>query len=298
MKIIASSGDPELAIVHVAELRGGSRFMIEFVESLSGSSCREEKWVVILSSQFGCPIGCAMCDAGDHFYGNLTRDELLAQVDFVVDSYYPNRVIPTGKFKVQFARMGEPSLNPAVLEAIVAMRTRYTAPGLMPCISTIAPSGTEPFFERLKEIKDLYYQGNFQMQFSIHSTDEMQRDQLMPVRKWNLAQIAAYGERFYIAGERKITLNFALTPQNLVDVGIIRAIFNPALFAIKLTPVNPTCRAKENQLVSQFNEHSLALSEKMRSAGYETIESIGELDENRIGSNCGQVLALWNKQAN
>lgn len=296
MRIICSSGDPDLAIVHVAEFRNDSRYMVEFVESLSGSARREEKWVVIVSSQFGCPVVCAMCDAGDHYHGNLTKDELLAQVDFVVDKYYQDRRIPAGKFKVQFARMGEPALNLAVLEALEEMRTRYDAPGLMPCISTVAPLGAEPFFKRLLEIKNKYYPGNFQMQFSVHSTDEKRRDLLMPVRKWTLAQIAEYGERFHCAGNRKITLNFALAPQNLVDVEKVRALFDPAHFAVKLTPVNPTSRAEENGLVAQFGEYGMVILEEFRSAGYETIESIGELEENQIGSNCGQVLALWKKE--
>ena len=216
MKILCSSGDPKLAVVHVAEFRSNQKYMAEFVESLSGGAGRGEKWVIIVSSQFGCPIGCRFCDAGDHFHGNLTKDELLAQIDHVVDAHYPDRRVPAKKFKVQFARMGEPTLNPAVLDALEEMRRRYDAPGLMPCISTMAPLGTEKQFERILEIKNKQYHGNFQMQFSIHSTDEKVRDKLMPARKWTLEQIAEYGKRFHAPGDRKVTLSFALAPQNPV----------------------------------------------------------------------------------
>jgi 23S rRNA (adenine2503-C2)-methyltransferase len=295
MKILCSKGDPKLAVIHVAQFRNDKKYMAEFVESLSGSSAKDEKWVIIVSSQFGCPIGCQFCDAGDHFHGNLTKDELLAQIDHIVDAHYPDRRVPVKKFKVQFARMGEPMLNPAVLDALEEMRKRYDAPGLMPCISTIAPIGAEAQFERILEIKNKHYRGNFQMQFSIHSTDEKARDKLMPARKWALEQIAEYGKRFHGAGDRKVTLNFALSEQNSVDVEKIRAIFDPAHFAIKLTPVNPTFRASENRLVAEFGEYGMQMREKFKKAGFETIESIGELDENKIGSNCGQVLALWKK---
>ncbi len=295
MNILCSKGDPKLAVVHVAEFRNDQKYLAEFVESLSGSASRKEKWVIIVSSQFGCPVGCAMCDAGDHFHGNLTKDELLAQIDFIIDAHYPDRRVPVKKFKVQFARMGEPMLNPAVLEALEEMRSRYEAPGLMPCISTVAPCGAEAQFERILEIKNKHYRGNFQMQFSIHSTDEKVRDLLMPARKWTLEQIAEYGKRFHGAGDRKVTLNFALTPKNPIDVEKIRAIFDSKHFAIKLTPINPTFRASENRLVAEFGEHGMQLLEKFRAAGFETIESIGELEENIIGSNCGQVLALWKK---
>jgi len=296
MKILCSSGDPKLAVVHVAEFRSNQKYMAEFVESLSGGAGRGEKWVIIVSSQFGCPIGCRFCDAGDHFHGNLTKDELLAQIDHVVDAHYPDRRVPAKKFKVQFARMGEPTLNPAVLDALEEMRRRYDAPGLMPCISTMAPLGAEKQFERILEIKNKQYHGNFQMQFSIHSTDEKVRDKLMPARKWALEQIAEYGKRFHAPGDRKVTLSFALAPQNPVDVGKIRALFDPAHFAIKLTPINPTFRASENRLVAEFGEYGMQLREKFKKAGFETIESIGDLEENKIGSNCGQVLALWKKE--
>lgn len=296
MKLLCSKGDRKLAVVHVAQFRNNEKCMAEFVESLSGSRSKDEKWVAIVSSQFGCPVGCRFCDAGDHFHGNLTKEELLAQIDSIVDAHYPDRKIPAKKFKVQFARMGEPMLNPAVLDALEEMRSRYRAPGLMPCISTIAPIGAERQFERLIEIKNKHYHGNFQMQFSIHSTDEKTRDELMPAKKWNLEKIAEYGMRFHLPGDRKVTLNFAVSEQNPVDVEKIRSVFDPAHFAIKLTPVNPTFRASKNRLVAEFGEYGTRLREEFKKAGFETIESVGDLDENSIGSNCGQVLALWKKQ--
>jgi 23S rRNA (adenine2503-C2)-methyltransferase len=57
--------------------------------------------------------------------------------------------------------------------------------------------------------------------------------------------------------------------------------------------MNLTIRAFQNGLVDESDPRSqLALkANEFRNVGYEVIESIGELEENAIGSNCGQYLA-------
>jgi len=71
--------------------------------------------------------------------------------------------------------------------------------------------------------------------------------------------------------------------------------FNPEKFLIKITPVNPTYRAVENRLNSDVDERGLVLKhrkfvEELEKSGYEVIISVGELEENKIGSNCGQYV--------
>jgi 23S rRNA (adenine2503-C2)-methyltransferase len=172
---------------------------------------------------------------------------------------------------------------------------RYDAPGLMPSISTVAPHGTQRFFERLLEIKQSHYGGgHFQFQFSLHTTDERLRDQLIPVKKWSFAEMAAYGERFYAPGDRKITLNFALASGMPVDADTLLRHFDPQKFLIKITPLNPTYRAAENSLSSHIDPYRSGddsdIVRALRAAGYAVIVSIGEPEENYIGSNCGQYI--------
>ena len=112
--------------------------------------------------------------------------------------------------------MGEPSFNRGVLDVLSKLPLLYNAPGLMPAVSTIAPEGTDEFFEGLLEIKRELYQGRFQLQFSIHTTDLKLRDWLMPVRKWDFERIAGFGEEFFEMGDRKVALNFALADGTLL----------------------------------------------------------------------------------
>jgi 23S rRNA (adenine2503-C2)-methyltransferase len=296
MKVIAHAGKEDVAVVYIVELSKGR--LVECVEAVQPPLTRQQKWVLLISTLFGCPVGCQMCDAGGSYHGKLSAEEILQQIDFLVQKRFHGRKVTSQQFKIQFARMGEPALNPAVLDVLEQLPTRYEAPGLIPSLSTIAPAGQEVFFERLLELKQSHYRnGAFQFQFSIHTTDSEQRDRLMPVKKWDFAQMAAFGERFYQPGDRKVTLNFALTDGLAVDEKVLLQHFSPEKFLIKITPLNPTYRASEHGLSSAFNPTQTfglqPLVERLEKAAYQVLISIGELEENRIGSNCGQYLRRY-----
>jgi len=293
MNIIAKTAASDLATVFVAETPDGRR--IEFVESRQPPRSRLEKWVAILSVSFGCPIRCPMCDAGGDYQGPLSAEQIWFQLDTLRRYFFPEPFLPVHLFKVQFARMGEPALNPAVLEVLAELPLRLKARNITPCVSTVAPRGTERFFSGLIDLKEkLYRDGRFQMQFSIHDTDPVRRDRWIPAAKWGLAEIAAFGEQFVRPGDRKITLNFALAEENQLNPEVIGRTFDPAIFLIKITPVNPTFRAGQNRIFSWTDDADKILSlpacRRLKSEGYEIIASIGELEENRIGSNCGQYI--------
>jgi 23S rRNA (adenine2503-C2)-methyltransferase len=293
IKVHASAGNEDFAVVYIIETSPGN--LVECVESVQPPLPREKKWVLLVSTMFGCPIGCLMCDAGGHYQGKPSGQEILDQIDFLVDKRFPTRIIPCEQFKIQFARMGEPSLNKAVLDVLEELPRRYHAPGLMPSISTVAPAGTERFFNKLLEIKqENYSDGYFQFQVSLHTTDADLRDRFIPVKKWSFAQIGEYGERFYSPGDRKLTLNFALAHGMPVDPEVLLTYFDPQKFLIKITPLNPTYRARENDLVSYIDPLSAVekyeIIQALQDSGYQVILSIGETEENLIGSNCGQYL--------
>ncbi|UCG61325.1 MAG: radical SAM protein [Candidatus Zixiibacteriota bacterium] len=292
MKVIGQSGREDLALVYIAETPDGNA--LEFVEALQPPLPREKKWVLIVSTLFGCPVKCTICDAGYFYRGKLSKEEILSQIDYLVDRRYPCRRIEVEKFKIQFARMGDPSLNESVLDVLEELPVRYDAPGLLPCLPTIAPRKTDAFFERLLDIKTRLYTDRFQLQFSIHTTDEVLRDRIMPVPKWTYAEIARYGERFYQNGGKKIALNFALEKNAAIDPEVLTQYFDPARFIIKITPLNPTYSVALNEYHSFIDplqpSQAAGLVERLRQAGFEVILSIGEVDENRLGSNCGQLV--------
>jgi 23S rRNA (adenine2503-C2)-methyltransferase len=275
----------------VAELEDGSR--IEFVESIQPPRSKEEKWVNIISTMVGCPVGCKMCDAGGAFSRRLTVSEMEAQMDFLASQKFPNGEVSTNMLKLQLARMGEPTMNPHVLEFLKELGKKNMK-NLVISLSTVGPSQSAPFIQELKKIKDQYFQGRFQLQFSIHSTDDETRYRLIPIKGLVLPEIAALGRQFRSPGDKKITLNFIVMKDVEIDPARIARLFDPQNFLIKLTPLNPTYRAQYHKIQPGFNpekpETVAELIGKFQSLGFETILSIGEREENQIGSNCGQYV--------
>jgi 23S rRNA (adenine2503-C2)-methyltransferase len=285
-------GKDDLAKVYIAETKSG---MIEFAESVQPPLTRDDKWVIIISCLVGCPVQCLMCDAGRSYSGPLSKEEMFEQIDYLVNKRFPDGNIATKQFKIQFTRMGEPAYNPEVLEVLKELPARYSATGLMPSVSTIGPSICGDFFQRLTEIKSsLYLNGKFQMQFSMHTTDAEKRDVLIPAPKMSFEEIASFGKKFFKTGDRKVTLNFVVMEEYSIDPEVINKYFDPSIFIIKLTPLNPTGSAKMNALTSGINPHderaAHSLIERLHELDYDTILSIGELEENEIGSNCGQYV--------
>ena len=299
MRILSKNGRPELAQVYVAEMRGSPDYLVEFVDACDPNiGDRRKKWVIIVSCQFGCPANCLMCDAGDYYRGNLTAEEMMEQVDQAVAGH-AIRPADCAKFKVQFARMGEPALNEEVLGALELLHKRF--PNVLPCIATIAPEGSQVWFEKLLDLRDRF--NDFQVQFSINTTDSKLRDRLMPFPKLSWDWIAGYGERFLRPGQRKPVLNFTLCPDWPVEAGVVKGVFSPEAFAIKLTVLNPTETGRKNGLTpheryEQAKEEVCRKASELEACGFEVIRSVGNMEENEIGSNCGQAIRKIKPQSN
>jgi 23S rRNA (adenine2503-C2)-methyltransferase len=296
-RLLSMSGKDELALVYALQLGGSDddRFAVETVDSVDPRYPRREKTVIILSTQFGCPVGCPMCDAGGSYAGNLTAEQMLEQVRFVV-SRRPE-ILESRKLKVHFARMGEPALNGrAVLRALERLQGALPAPGLMPCVATVAPaSAAVSFIEELTWLKRrLYRGGRFQLQLSVNSTDPDVRERLIPIPHLDLDQLARLGRRFFEPGDRKIALNFALARGVPLDADALERHFDPACFMVKLTPVNPTARSRSSGLDTVLSAEEPEAAEKLvarlTAVGFDVVVSIGEAEEIAIGSNCGQLV--------
>lgn len=294
LRVLARYGRPDVAEVFVGAFEGRADARIEFVDGLEPGRPRRDKWIINISTQAGCPIGCRFCDAGGGFNGNLGVNELLAQALYV-SSRHPEEVRTCAKLKVHFARMGEPALNDAVPDALARLPETFGNPNLWGCVATVAPAGREAWFERLREVKEEFFRGRFQLQFSVNSTDDAERAWLMPARLWGFQDIARYGEAFHRPGDRRIVLNFALAEGVCFEAARIRDGFDPRVFALKLTPLNPTRRAAAAGMRTVFRGRNgrpgiEAVCEELSTAGYDIIISVGDSREDLIGSNCGQAV--------
>jgi len=287
---------PGIADLYRAHRATDPELWFEFLDAVDPGTPREEKWVIMISTQFGCAVNCAMCDAGTIGYrGNLTTEDMLSQIRLALSLHPEINPASVPKLKVHFARMGEPSLNPAVLEALSHLGRGAGLPGLMPSISSVAPRcpRSEDFFRKLTALKDERFSGgNFQMQFSVHSTDEEARRALVPIRKWTLEDIAAFGPRWWKPGDRKLTLNFALSDSVPFDPDAVERLYSPESFLLKFTPIHPTRRADENKLtLSWFEapERVSRLTEELSRRGFQCIVNPTWPEEVYGAVSCGQL---------
>lgn len=296
IQVVESAGCPDVAQVFVLQMRTARWSRVECVGALDPALGRRDKMVFVVSSQLGCPVGCAMCDAGTWFAGNLTAEEIEAQILHLLRTWGGSDAAVCRKLKVQFARMGEPSLNPAVLDVIARLPSILPTPHVVPCVATTAPRAATAWFEELLELRRAFGPDAFQVQFSVQSTDEGVRDCLMPVAKWTLEEISGYAKRWVRGGERKVTLNAALAEGIPFEPEVIARVFDPAHCVVKLTPLNPTERAVRNGLTSAMDtgeEATIAeLVRRLESFGFRCIVSIGDPREIRMGTSCGQLARL------
>jgi 23S rRNA (adenine2503-C2)-methyltransferase len=300
LKILFRQGRPDVAEVYVGEFEGRPGARLECVDGLDAAWPRRDKWIINISTQIGCPVGCLFCDAGGDYRGDLGVDEMMAQVFFVA-SRHPGLMETCGKLKIHFARMGEPALNDAVPETIRRLREAIPHPNVWCCLATTAPAGREAWFERFWEVKEAGWRGRFQLQFSVNSTAEAERHRLMPVRLWSLGDVARYGERWYGQGDRRVVLNFALAEGAAFEADRIREYFYPAVFAIKLTPLNPTRRGREAGFrtilrAARSRAATDRACERLHQFGYDVVISIGDGREDQIGSNCGQAVLRYQEE--
>jgi len=254
-----------------------------------------EKWVVTISTQYGCRMHCEFCDVPKVGYGkNATFHDLAGQILTALTM----KGVPdhTDRLNIHFARMGEPTWNPAVLDCGKWINDhlgdRYTP---HPVVSTMMPRQNQwlkTFIHTWMRLKNRVYKGNAGLQLSINSTDETERARMFAGNACTLQQIAAIMAGIIPVG-RKITLNFAVAGYN-VDCNWLAELFSPELYIVKLTPMHKTAKALEVGIKTEGDyttpEPYQVLEKKMQAAGFETLVFIASDDEDMGRITCGNAI--------
>jgi 23S rRNA (adenine2503-C2)-methyltransferase len=254
-----------------------------------------EKWVVAISTQYGCSMGCEFCDVPKVGPGrNATFYDLTGQILSVL-KLHPD-VTETKRLNVHFARMGEPTWNPAVLDCGKWLHTHMNDTyNVHPVVSTMMPKRNEwlkLFIHNWMRIKNRVYDGNAGLQLSINSTDPHEREKMFRGNACSLDQIARIMDGIIPVG-RKITLNFPVAKYE-IDPAVLLNYFDPALYVVKLTPMHKTSAALDNgiETVGEYTDfhpylhHEAALKE----AGYDVLTFIASREEDLGRLTCGNAI--------
>jgi 23S rRNA (adenine2503-C2)-methyltransferase len=254
-----------------------------------------EKWVITISTQYGCSMGCSFCDVPKVGIGkNATFNDLIRQVLTGI-KLHPE-IITTKRLNIHFARMGEPTWNPNVLDATKWLKEHIDPEyKIHPVVSTMMPRKNEwlkTFIHTWMRMKNRLLQGNAGLQLSINSTSETQRKEMFNGNAYTLAEIALLMHGI-IPNGRKITLNFALADYE-IDPDILRRYFNPADYIVKLTPMHKTAEALRRGIKTTGDYTTFYpyadIEKKLKDAGYDVLVFIASREEDEGRITCGNAI--------
>ena len=259
----------------------------------------EEKWVVTISTQYGCSMDCVFCDVPKVGKGvNVTYNDLKGQVISAL-KLHPE-VKFTNRLNVHFARMGEPTWNPAVLDFsknLMKEVSPYIGESFIhPVVSTMMPKNNKKLMEFLKEwmsIKNNDFNGEAGLQFSINSTSDEERNLMFSGNTLSLQEISDIGRALDFPKGRKITLNFAVAGYE-IDAKKLRKLFDPSKFLVKLTPMHKTDRALKNGIETDGDYTTiypyLHIEEELKKEGFDVIVFIASEYEDLGRITCGNAI--------
>jgi 23S rRNA (adenine2503-C2)-methyltransferase len=259
-----------------------------------------EKWVITISTQYGCSMGCNFCDVPKVGKGiNATYKDLVKQV--LNGIYLHPEIETTKRLNVHFARMGEPTWNPNVLDATRWMKDHLDSEyNVHPVVSTMMPKNNEwlrTFIHTWMRIKNRLYKGNAGLQISVNSTNEDERNKMFHNNCLSLYDIRKLMTGIIPAG-RKITLNFALANYE-INENVLKKYFDPADYLIKITPMHKTESCQKNGLFTTngYKEYYpyRDYENRLKSVGYDVIVFVPSKEEDESKITCGNAILLENK---
>lgn len=259
-----------------------------------------QKWVATVSTQKGCPMKCQFCDCPKYgFYGNASFEDLEYEVEQIL---LGEEVKHTQRFNVHYARMGEPTFNQDVL-TFTRIRLRelvkqyITADTIHPVVSTMLPKSNKNLIHFLLEwcrIKNIYYNGEAGLQFSINSTDEEQRNSQFNEMSLSLADISNIARELPMPRGRKYTLNFAVTADTILDASELTRLFDKDKFIVKITPIHKTDSAVKNGfgITTEYTDYDVyrKFEQPLVDAGWDVIVFVPSEEEDSDRITCGNAL--------
>lgn len=264
-----------------------------------------EKWVITLSTQYGCVMKCTFCDVPNvPWNGNATVQDLKDQL------YNALRLFPgvkyTERMNIHFARMGEPIFNDNVFEFSYWLATNkkdiFKDVGLRvevihPVLTTSLPRKYKRLESRIFEwcdIKNNHFNGQAGLQFSINSTDEDQRDAMFTKMQLPLTEFAKIAEKLPEPLSRKYCLNFAYSTDYHIDAKKLASMFDKEKFMVKITPIhnNTACRENGIKTIGGYDSYLpyKKPEEDLKAEGFDVLVFVPSMDEEHGLVTCGNVI--------
>lgn len=259
----------------------------------------DEKWVITISTQYGCSMGCKFCDVPKVGKGiNVTYDDLKNQI--TTGLLLHPEIHTTKRLNVHYARMGEPTWNTHVIDFTRKMRKElypYIGRSLIhPVVSTMLPKNNanlEWFLNCWMDLKNYDFRGDAGLQLSINSTSDEEREYMFSGNACTLEKASELGKMLDMPIGRKITLNFAVAEYE-INAEKLADLFHPDKFIIKLTPMHKTHTALENGIETLGDYTTMypykQYEEDLKAAGFDVLVFIASEYEDLGRITCGNAI--------
>lgn len=263
-----------------------------------------EKWVITLSTQYGCPMKCTFCDVPNVGYkGNASFDDMKKQLYSAIELFPEVKYVE--RLNIHFARMGDGTFNPAVMTFARWMyefkNEIYEDLGLRietlhPVFTTMAPKAptTIDAIYEWTDIKNWRYNGQAGLQLSINSTSERQRNDMFQNMQMSLEELSKVARDLQEPIGRKYTLNFALADGYETDGKYLAELFDPEFWMVKITPIHNNSACDTNKIktlegYTSFTPYKEA-EESFKAAGFDVLVFIPSSDEEDGCITCGNAI--------
>lgn len=256
----------------------------------------EQRTVICCSVQSGCPVGCSFCGTGKFFIRNLTKNEIISQVNHCLSTIDCD-TNAIKKFQIMFMSMGEPFLNYKELKlAIIELHDLYPNADLL--VSTSAPSSIYKYIGDFIELSKLIPKVG--LQFSVHESLDENRKKLIPTNTCTLRQISSIGSLWASFVGRKPFYNYCVHDKNdsWSDAMRLVSLFQPEVWETTLSVI---CEKDESVASSIGRQLDIitCFSNKMIGLGA-SIRVFNPAGQDDIGGGCGQLWYFqeWLKKVN
>jgi 23S rRNA (adenine2503-C2)-methyltransferase len=272
LKIVDTLTDPDGSAKYLFELADGER-----IESVLLPE--EERRTLCVSTQVGCPMGCAFCATGRiQFRRNLTAGEIVDQVNAVEE--HAGRIT-----NLVYMGMGEPLLNyDAVLKSIRILN-HSAGKNIGIRHITLSTSGVVPGIRQLadEEIRP-------RLAISLSAPTDALRSKLMPITdKYRIAELLEAVRAYQAKTGQRVTFEYVLIDKindSVTHAHLLVKVLRGLMYNVNLIEHNPFSGCK---FTGSSRQRIQRFAAALKEAGVET--TIRFRMGRRIKAACGQLQA-------
>lgn len=236
----------------------------------------EGRLTVCVSSQIGCPLGCAFCQTSKiGFKRNLQCAEILDQINQI------RRMVGLKNNNVVFMGMGEPFLNyEAVLKSADIMNYTFGF-HISARKITLSTSGVYEGIERFIDEKRPY-----NLAISLNDTEMAKRSKYMPIeKKYPMKTIVQLLEHKFPASRNRLTIEYVMRKDNISqdDAQRLKTMFRYNRIKLNLITLNKGGHSLEvpteeevNKFIKRLEIMNIPISIR-KSAGNDIDGACGQL---------------------